>query len=47
MMLTVHSQVTFFAPKLRNSVTMCRQAATNAAGAVWVLPQEYHEPFIS
>ena len=28
----VHSQVTLSAPWLRNSVTMCRHAATNVAG---------------
>ena len=29
---SVHSQVTFWAPCSRNSVTMCRHAATNVAG---------------
>ena len=32
MTLTVHSQVTFPAPRVRNRLTMCRQAATNSAG---------------
>ena len=26
---------------------MCRQAATNWAGVVWVVPQGYQLPFIS
>ena len=32
--LTVHNQVTFRAPRPRNTLTMCRQAATNTAGDV-------------
>ena len=30
----VHSQVTLPAPRARNSVTMCRHAATNVAAGV-------------
>ena len=33
--LIVHSHVTLSAPWLRNSVTMCRQAATNVDGGTW------------
>ena len=33
--LMVHSQVTLSAPCLRNTVTMCCHAATNAVGDVW------------
>lgn len=42
--LTVQSQVTFFAPARRNTVTTCRHAATHADGDVWVYPQLYQLP---
>src|ERR1039458_458712 len=45
--LIVHSQVTFQAPWVRNTVTMCRQAATNTVARVCRYPQENHDPFIS
>ena len=47
MTLTVHSQVTFPAPSVRKSVTICRQAATNAFGEACPWLQEYQDPFIS
>ena len=47
MTLTVHSQVTFPAPRVRNKVTMCCHAATKFAGDVRPYPHERHDPFIS
>ena len=47
MTLTVHNQVTFSAPAVRDTVTIWRQAATNAAGEECLLLHEYHVPFIS
>ena len=43
----VHSQVTFSAPWPRNSVTMCRHAATKVPGGVCPYPHEYQGAFIS
>jgi hypothetical protein len=40
MTLTVHIQVRFRASRLRNRVTMCRQAATKSAGDVDAEPEE-------